>query len=82
MGQDPSKEVSEAFKHLGQGSTLLLDRYHTAAQIRFQPQSNTPEPANQGVQSFLIITGRCARAGLELMSAGGIPESRLCDISR
>uniref|UniRef100_A0A8C1QJE2 Transcription initiation factor TFIID subunit 8 n=1 Tax=Cyprinus carpio TaxID=7962 RepID=A0A8C1QJE2_CYPCA len=35
-----------------------------------QPQSNTPEPANQGVQGYLIITDRCVGAGLELKSAG------------
>ncbi len=29
------------------------------------------------VQSYLIITGRCVGAGLELTSAGGIPESRV-----
>ncbi len=29
-------------------------------------QHNTPEPANQGVQGFLIITDRCDGAGLEL----------------
>ncbi len=35
-----------------------------------QPQSNTPEPANQGVQGYLITTYRCVAAGLELKSAG------------
>ncbi len=35
-----------------------------------QPQSNTPDPANQGVQGYLIITDRCVAAGLELKFAG------------
>ncbi len=38
--------------------------------FQLQPQSNTPEPANQGVQGYLIITDRCVGAGLELKSAG------------
>ncbi len=38
--------------------------------FQLQPQSNTPEPANQGVQGYLIITDRCVAAGLELKSAG------------
>ncbi len=35
-----------------------------------QPQSNTPEPANQGLQGYLLISGRCVEAGLELKCAG------------
>ncbi len=38
--------------------------------ILLQPQSNTPVPTNQGAQGYLIITGRCVGAGLELKSAG------------
>ncbi len=38
--------------------------------FQLQPQSNTPEAANQGVQGYLIITDRCVAAGLELKSAG------------
>ncbi len=38
--------------------------------FQLQPQSNTPEPANQVVQGSLIITDRCVAAGLELKSAG------------
>ncbi len=38
--------------------------------FQLQPQSNTSEPANQGVQGYLIITDRCVEAGLELKSAG------------
>ncbi len=30
----------------------------------------TPEPANQGVQGYLIITDRCVAAGLDLKPAG------------
>ncbi len=37
--------------------------------FQLQPQSNTPEPAKQGVQGYLIITDRRA-ARLELKSAG------------
>ncbi len=36
--------------------------------FQLQPQSNTPEPANQGVQGYLIITDRCVGPGLELKS--------------
>ncbi len=38
--------------------------------FQLQPQLNTPEPANQGVQGYLIITDMCVAAGLELKSAG------------
>ncbi len=31
--------------------------------FQLQPQSNTPDPANQGVQGYLIITDRCVAAG-------------------
>ncbi len=31
-----------------------------SCRFQLQPQSNTPEPANQGVQGYLIITDRCA----------------------
>ncbi len=41
-----------------------------SCRFQLQPQSNTPEAANQGVQGCLIITDRCAEAGLELKSAG------------
>ncbi len=37
--------------------------------VQLQPESHTPEPANQGVQGYLI-TDRCVEAGLELKSAG------------
>ncbi len=48
--------------------TLLPESYHPAD---FSSNPNkTPEPANQGVQGYLIITDRCAEAGLELKSAG------------
>lgn len=40
-----------------------------SCRFQVQPQSNTTEPANQGVQGYLIITGRCVGAGLELKSA-------------
>ncbi len=50
---------------LNQGSpTLLLEGYSPRGQL--QPQSNTLEAANQGVWGYLIITGRCVGAGLEL----------------
>ncbi len=32
--------------------------------------NQTPEPANQGVQGYLIITDRCVAAGLKLKSVG------------
>ncbi len=38
--------------------------------FQLQPQSNTPEPANQGLQGYLLISDRCVGAGLELKSAG------------
>ncbi len=38
--------------------------------FKLQPQSNTPEPANQGLQGYLLILDRCVGAGLELKSAG------------
>ncbi len=38
--------------------------------FQLQSQSNTPEPANQGVQGYLIISDRCVSAGLELKFAG------------
>ncbi len=41
-----------------------------SCRFQLQPQSNTPEAANQGVQGYLIITDRCVAAGLELKSAG------------
>ncbi len=44
-----------------QGSPTLL-----SFRVQLQPQSNTPKPANQSVHCYLIITGRCIWAGLEL----------------
>ncbi len=41
-----------------------------SCRFHIQPQSNSPEPANKGVQGCLITTDRCAEAGLELKSAG------------
>uniref|UniRef100_A0A671SVQ6 phosphatidylinositol-3,4,5-trisphosphate 5-phosphatase n=1 Tax=Sinocyclocheilus anshuiensis TaxID=1608454 RepID=A0A671SVQ6_9TELE len=41
-----------------------------SCRVRLQPQSNTPEPAKQGVQGYLIITDMFVGAGLELKSAG------------
>ncbi len=41
-----------------------------SCRFQLQPQSNTTEPANQGVQGYLIITDRCVAAELELKSAG------------
>ncbi len=38
--------------------------------FQLQTQSNTPEPANQGLQGYLLISDRCVGAGLELKSAG------------
>ncbi len=38
--------------------------------FQLQPQSNTPEPANHGLQGYLFISDRCVGAGLELKSAG------------
>ncbi len=38
--------------------------------FQLQPQSTTPEPANQGLQGYLFISDRCVGAGLELKSAG------------
>ncbi len=38
--------------------------------FQLQPQSNTPEPANQVLQGYLLISDRCVTAGLELKSAG------------
>ncbi len=37
--------------------------------FQLQPQSNTPEPANQGLQGYLLISDRYVGAGLELKSA-------------
>ncbi len=41
-----------------------------SCRFQLQPQSHTPEPANQGVQGYLIITDRCVAVGFELKSAG------------
>ncbi len=38
--------------------------------LQLQPQSSTPEPANEGFQGYLFISDRCVEAGLELKSAG------------
>ncbi len=38
--------------------------------FQLQPQSNTPEPAKQGLQGYLYISDRWVGAGLELKSAG------------
>ncbi len=38
--------------------------------FQLQPQSNTPEPANQGFKGYLLISDRSVGAGLELKSAG------------
>ncbi len=32
--------------------------------FQLQPQSNTPEPANQGLQGYLLISDRCIWSGL------------------
>ncbi len=42
----------------------------TSYRFQLQPQSNTPEPANQRHQGYLFISDRCVGAGLELKSAG------------
>ncbi len=47
--------------------------------FQLQPQSNTPEPANQGVQGYLIITDRCVAAGLEPEHVSGAG-SGACEI--
>ncbi len=59
-----------AVEHLDQWSPTLLPGELPSCRFQLQPQSNTPEPANQGVQGYLIITDRCVGAGLELKSAG------------
>ncbi len=41
-----------------------------SCRCQLQPQSSTPDPAKQGIQSWLTITGRCVGAGLELKSPG------------
>ncbi len=41
-----------------------------SSRFQLQPQSNTPEPANQGVQGHLIITDRRVAARWGLKSAG------------
>ncbi len=54
--------------------------------FQLQPQSNTPDAANHGVQGYVIISDRCVEAGSELKSAGrclsrsrvGDPWSRVC----
>ncbi len=38
--------------------------------FQIQPQSNTPEPANQALQGYVLFSDRCVRAGLELKAAG------------
>ncbi len=41
--------------------------------IQLQLQSNTPEPDNQGVQDYFIITGRCwSRGGDEVCRMGAL----------
>ncbi len=39
--------------------------------FQLQPQSNTPEPANRGVQGYLINTDRCVAASLQDGSSPG-----------
>lgn len=41
-----------------------------SCRVQLQSQTNTLEPANQGVQDYLKSTGKCVGAGLYLKSAG------------
>ncbi len=39
-------------------------------EFSYNPNQNTPEPANQGLRDFLKRTAKCVGRGLEMQSAG------------
>ncbi len=52
------------------GVSNLAPGEQLSDRFQLQPQSSTPEPANQGRQGYLITLDRCDGPGLELKSAG------------
>ncbi len=63
VGYDTAVEAKSAhyvmFHSLRQESPTLLLESYCPIDFSLQPQSNTPEPAIQGVRGYLIIIGRC-----------------------